>query len=152
MRLVWLLGLVACGSAMAAPPAATRSFERGTWQSLKKELPRPGIVVFTTTDCAYCPDVIESVAADLKQSKSRATLAVVVMDGASQPASWLAEAHYRKADRLYVFNGQASALRYGIDPKWRGMTPYLALFGRSGEPQFVVGKPSPAEMAALLSP
>ena len=68
------------------------------------------------------------------------------------PASWLAEPHYRKADRLYVFNGQASALRHGIDPKWRGMTPYLALFGRSGEPKFVVGKPSPAEMAALLSP
>ena len=153
----WLLGLIAlCGlllvGSVAAAPAGTRVFDKTTWQKLKKELPRPGVVVFTTTDCAYCPDVIEKLSSELKKSKSKATLAVVVMDGATQPESWLKDAHYRKADSLYIFEGQANALRFGIDPRWRGMTPYLAMFGRTGDPKFVVGTPSRAEIAELLKP
>ncbi len=152
----FLISLLAVLSLMAgtvtAAPRGTQAFDKTTWQKLKKDLPRPGVVVFTTTDCAFCPDVIESLAVDLKKGKSRATLAVVVMDGASQPESWLKDAHYRKADSLYVFEGQATALRYGIDPRWRGMTPYLAMFGRSGEPTFVVGTPSRAQIAELLKP
>lgn len=150
ISLLAVLGLMA--GTVAAAPRGTQVFDKTTWQKFKKDLPRPSVVVFTTTDCAFCPDVIESLAVDLKKGKSRATLAVVVMDGASQPESWLKDAHYRKADSLYVFEGQATALRYGIDPRWRGMTPYLAMFGRSGEPTFVVGTPSRAQIAELLKP
>lgn len=135
-----------------AVPAGTRIFDGTTWRKLTKELPRPAVVVFTTTDCSYCPDVIEALAVDLKKSKAKTTLAVVVMDGASQPESWLKEPHYRKADALYVFEGQATALRFGIDPGWRGLTPYLAMFGRSGNPTFVIGSPSKKQIAELLKP
>lgn len=144
--------------AAAAPPARPQDFGSNSWAQLKKFLPRPSIVVFTTTDCAYCPDVIEAVSADLREGARRsgrkATLAIVVMDGAHQPPSWLAEPQYAKADRLYVFRGQELALRHGIDPRWRGMTPYLALLagGAGSEPRFVIGRPAPEQMAALWAP
>ena len=149
-----LCGVLAAASlfiatALAAPPG-TRPFDKTTWQTLKKELPRPSVVVFTTTDCVYCPEVIESLAVDLKKGKSKALLAVVVMDGLTQPESWLKEPHYRKADRLYVFEGQDTALRFGIDPRWRGMTPYLAMFKSTGEPKFLVGRPSSLQIAELF--
>ena len=141
--------LLACGVAQALP-AGTRAFDKTTWQKLKKEIARPSVVVFTTTDCAYCPDVIETVAKEIRKGPVKAQLAVVVMDGARQPESWLKEPHYRKADVIYVFDGQETALRFGIDPKWRGMTPYLALFDRTGDPRFVIGPPSAQQLSALL--
>ena len=61
---VAVLALAFVASAQAAP-GAVRDFDRGTWQQMKQTLPRPSVVVFTTTDCAYCPDVIEALASVL---------------------------------------------------------------------------------------
>jgi hypothetical protein len=130
--------LLACGVAQALP-AGTRAFDKTTWQKLKKEIARPSVGVFT-----------ETVAKEIRKGPVKAQLAVVVMDGARQPESWLKEPHYRKADVIYVFDGQETALRFGIDPKWRGMTPYLALFDRTGDPRFVIGPPSAQQLSALL--
>lgn len=146
---VALLVLVFAASAQAAP-GAVRDFDRATWQQMKQALPRPGVVVFTTTDCVYCPDVIEALAKDLKKGKSKAHLAVVVMDGAEQPEAVKADRHYRKADALYAFDGQAMAIRYAVNPDWRGMTPYVAMLPRTGDPKFFTGRPPAAEIDALL--
>ncbi len=144
-----VLALSLAASVQAAP-GAVRDFDRGTWQQMKQTLPRPSVVVFTTTDCAYCPDVIEALAKDLKKGKSKAHLAVVVMDGAEQPEAVKADRHYRKADALYAFDGQAMALRYAVNPDWRGMTPYVAMLPRSGEPKFFTGRPPAPDVDALL--
>ena len=133
-----------------AAPGAVRDFERGTWQQMTQTFARPAVVVFTTTDCAYCPAVIEALAKDLKKGKSKARLAVVVMDGAEHLESVKADPHYRKADALYAFDGQASALRYAVNPDWRGMTPYVAMLLRTGETKFFVGSPPAREIEALL--
>ena len=149
IRAVALIALALAAPVQAAP-GAVRDFDRATWQQMKQTLPRPGVVVFTTTDCAYCPDVIEALAKDLKKGGSKAHLAVVVMDGAEQPEAVKADRHYRKADALYVFDGQANALRYAVNPEWRGMTPYVVMFPRTGEPKFLVGRPAAQEVQALL--
>ena len=143
-----MLGLMAAPAVSA--PKGVRTFDKTTWAQLKRELPRPSVVVFTTTDCAYCPDVIEALAVDVKKGQTKAKLVIVVMDGTEQPEAMAADKHYRKGDAMYVFEGQAMALRYSVDPDWRGMTPYVAMLGRSGEPKFVVGRPSKADVAALL--
>ena len=139
-------GMAECAAAL---PKGVLPFGPSTWQAMKRELPRPAVVVFTTTDCAYCPDVIDELAAEFRNATPRVALLVVVMDGAYKPASWLAEPHYRKADRLYAFQGQEAALRFGIDPKWRGITPFVAMLGRSGEPQLITGRPSQKQLSLL---
>jgi len=62
-------------------------------------------------------------------------LIVVVMDGMAD-MDLLNEAHYATADRLFIFSesdapaNSIAALQYSINPKWRGITPYVALLGR----------------------
>lgn len=130
-----------------------RTFQSGTWAQLRNTLPRPAVVVFTTTDCSFCPEVIDSVAASLRSRKGMsAILAIVVMDGAHQPLDWLAEPHYTKADRLYVFKGRENALRHEIDPGWRGMTPYVAVLGKKGGPKFFIGSPTSIQLESVLRP
>ncbi len=151
-RSVTLCGLFAVlvAAPAVAAPKGVRVFDKTTWAQMKRDLPRPSVVVFTTTDCAYCPAVIEALASDVKKGQSKANLVIVVMDGAEQPEAMVADKHYRKGDAMYVFQGQAMALRYSVNPDWRGMTPYVAMFARTGEPKFAVGRPSAAEVAQLL--
>lgn len=136
-----------------AQAAAIRieSFDHQTWQRWHKELPRPAAVVFSTTDCGHCPAVIASLSEQLKVRKI--PVIVVVMDGndMSNVSDLLQEAHYTPATRLFVFNGQTAALQYSINPKWRGITPYVALFPTNGEAQLTLGKPSPGKMLAWLN-
>ncbi len=144
------IALVLTAAPSMSAPKGVRTFDKATWAQMKRELPRPSVVVFTTTDCAYCPAVIEALAVDVKKGPQKANLVIVVMDGAEQPEAMAADKHYRKGDAMYTFDGSAMALRYSVNPDWRGMTPYVAMLGRAGEPKFAIGRPSKAELAALL--
>lgn len=151
LRSFALLGLLAV---LAPGPARSghkdvRAFDKSTWAQMQRDLPRPSTVVFSTTDCAYCPAVIEALARDLKKGPQKTNLVIVVMDGAGQLEALAADKHYRKGDALYVFEGQGAALRYSVNPAWRGLTPYVVMLGRSGEPAFAVGRPSKVEVARL---
>ena len=88
-------------------------------------------------------------AEQIKNRKPQIPLIVVVMDGDGQ-ADLLQEPHYQPASRLFVFKGQSAALQYGINPSWRGITPYVALLPRRGETKLVPGKPSELEMENWL--
>jgi len=133
-------------------PNIVKDFDKATWTQMTTSLPKPSVVVFTTTDCSFCPAVIDALARDLRQKgKTRANLLVVVMDGAGQADALLANDHYRRADSLYAFSGQDLALRYSVNPEWRGLTPYVALLPRKGAPRFVTGQPSPAEINSLFA-
>ncbi len=151
-----LAGLLAVGSlgpATAAAPAtstAIQAFTAERWQQLLST-ERPAAVVFSTTDCAYCPAAIDTLAKELRASRRKAKLMVVVMDGAGQEAVLRKDPHYRHADRIYVFEGNPTALRYAVDPQWRGMTPYVALIARPGEPAFFIGTPKREVLAAALA-
>lgn len=126
------------------------SFDAHSWRSLQRELPRPAAVVFTTTDCSHCPAVIAALAGQIEKSKRQLPLVVVVMDGEDQP-ELLQEAHYRAATRLLTFRGQGAALQYSVNPDWRGITPYVALFPEQGEIRMILGKPSAQEMRSWLN-
>jgi len=136
-------------SGMAAGPLV-RPFSQLTWQEIVAH-ERPAVVVFSTTDCAYCPAAIETLAKDLRATHSQTKLLVVVMDGEGQEAALRKDRHYRRANGLYVFRDNPVALRYAVDPNWRGMTPYVALLAKLGDPTFVVGAPSHAVLNATFA-
>lgn len=117
------------------------NFDVTTWARLQAQLPRPAIVVFSTTYCPNCPEVFESLAKSIAQRRMKAPLVAVVMDGAGQPAL-AGQPHYRRADRIFVFQGSEVALRHSVDPRWRGVTPYVALLSRDSPPVFIAGRPS----------
>lgn len=150
LRLLTLLGGLLAGAAAAAPAQAVLPFAAETWSELGRSPLRPLAVVFSTTDCVHCPAVIERLADAIRGSRSRVRLAVVVMDGAGQHAALSQDSHYRQAAALYAFDGDAMALRYAVNPDWRGLTPYVALIPAAGATQFHTGAPPPAALRAFL--
>jgi len=146
------LALTMQAVAANAAPRAVEAFSADTWPALQAGLKAPLAVVFTTTDCAHCPAAIEHLAGLLHRHRGGATLAAVVMDAApgADDAPLLATAHYRVADRLFAFDGQAVALRYRVNPAWRGVTPYVALLAPGRPMRLVTGEPSADELRAWL--
>lgn len=134
-----------------AAPASVERFTPATWRHWQATLKRPAAVVFTTTDCAYCPAVVAALRRQLAEGRLRtsgAELAAVVMDVApgDDDAALLADAHYRPADRLLAFDGPAAALRHAVEPRWRGVTPAVALLAPGLAPRWIVGAPSGAQL------
>lgn len=147
-----LAPLLLAVAALPALAAANRieAFDGQSWQRFQSELPRPSAVVFSTIDCTHCPTTIASIAQQLKQRKTPIPLIVVVMDGDQQPGL-LQDPHYRQASRLFVFKGQSAALQYAVNPKWRGITPYVALLPQAGDVRLVLGNPSAQDIGSWLT-
>jgi hypothetical protein len=133
-----------------AAPHTIEPFDAHSWQRLQQELPRPAAVVFSATDCTHCPGAIAAVAQQLKARSPKIPLVVVVMDGDQHPGL-LQDAHYRQASRLFVFRGRSAALQYAVNPKWRGITPYVALLPENGAPLLITGSPSEQEFGRWLA-
>ena len=140
--------VLATSIAFAAPPRVEQ-FDVATWEQLKNELSRPSVVVFTATYCANCPAVLEGLSNALKKRGLSGDVIAVVIDEADT-AELLSSKHYAHASRLFLFQGNEAALRYRVDPKWRGVTPYAALFPKEGAPVFAAGTPSDAAIEAWL--
>ena len=149
-RFILFGGLLVSAVSAAAAPRAILPFVADTWGALGHSPGRPMVVVFSTTDCVHCPGVIDSLAAAIRKSRSRVRLAVVVMDGAGQEDALRADRHYRQAKVLYAFDGDAMALRYTVNPDWRGLTPYVALIPAAGATRFHTGLPPSAAVQAFL--
>jgi thiol-disulfide isomerase/thioredoxin len=137
--------------AAQAAPARIEQFNAHSWSQFQSTLPRPAVVIFTTTDCIYCPSAIAAMADEIAQRKAPIPLIVVVMDGADKPAL-LHDAEYKKATRLFTFAGPVAALQYSINPKWRGVTPYMAFFTQPGAPKMVAGRPQQKDLETWLGP
>jgi thiol-disulfide isomerase/thioredoxin len=146
-------GLVAVLSegAMAAP-RAVEAFDAGTWRSLQASLKQPAVVVFSATWCPNCPAVIEDLAHDIRERKLKASLVAVVMDVApgEGDARLMQHAHYRLADRLFAFSGQAPPIRYKVDPRWLGITPYVVFLTPRAPARVVTGPPSDDDVQAWV--
>lgn len=142
--------LALSATAVQASPQKIETFDGQSWQRFQSELPRPSAIVFSTTDCTHCPSTIASIAQQLKQRNTHIPLIVVVMDGDQQPGL-LQDPHYRQASRLFVFKGQSAALQYAVNPKWRGITPYVALLPQAGDVRLVLGNPSAPDIESWLT-
>jgi thiol-disulfide isomerase/thioredoxin len=150
--LVLIGGLFALAATAVAAPANVLPFGMETWKELGSSRSRPMVVVFSTTDCGHCPAVIDSLAQEIRKSPAKARLAVVVMDGAGQEKLLRADRHYRQANLLYAFDGDGMALRFRVNPDWRGLTPYVALIPATGETRFHTGSPPADALRAFLRP
>lgn len=146
------IGLLVLSSGALAAPGGVQAFGVDTWSNLQRSAVRAQAVVFTTTECVHCPAVIDRLAAALGKAPRRVGLAVVVMDGREQQAALLGDRHYRLADRLYAFDGDALALRYRVNPEWRGLTPYVVLLPANGPARYFNGAPPAAALQAFLQP
>lgn len=135
-------------NSLAAPPHV-ELFHAGTWQQLQSSLPRPAAVVFTATYCASCPAVLEKLRDTLRERQLTQTVVAVLIDDVEDDAS-LSSHHFAAASRLFVFAGDEAKLRYGVDPRWRAITPYVALLGKN-KVEFVAGMPNDAQVADWLT-
>jgi hypothetical protein len=138
------------GVAWGHPPP--ERFDAQTWSALRAEARKPAIVVFTTAHCPTCPEVFSRIAQWRASQMPGAPLLAVLMDGADpsvpDPTATTAQRHLRAADRLFAFEGPQAALRYSVDPTWRGVTPYVALIPATGPVTFSAGPPSESQWAA----
>lgn len=137
-------------SAAHAMPRGVESVDAARWQALVASLDAPAVVVFTTKDCAYCPGVIHELANDIRRRKLPTSLIAVVMDVApgEDDAALMSQPHYRATDRLMAVSGQAAAMRHAVNPKWRGVVPYVAFLKPAAPPVWVMGRPSDRDVAA----
>jgi cytosine/adenosine deaminase-related metal-dependent hydrolase len=144
-----LAAALAVGAAAAchAAPRGVEAFDAKAWQAMQTSAGGGSstAVVFTTTDCAYCPAVLRQLAQEIRQRKLNATLVAVVMDVApgQDDAQLLNDPHHRDVDRLLAFSGQAAALRHAVNPAWRGVTPYVVFLAKGAAPRWVTGPPPP---------
>ena len=146
------LMLMLAGAGAHAAPAAVEAFDARSWKTLQSSIKRPTVVVFSATWCPNCPAVIEDLVQDIQQRKLKAKLLAVVMDVApgENDAALLRHTHYGMSDRLFAFSGQAPALRYSVDPKWRGATPFVVFLAPRGKPRVVTGPPSDEDVDAWV--
>lgn len=148
--LVW-----AVAGPVQAEPTTVEPFGKSTWAALQRQLSRPAVVVFSALDCSHCPTTLEAIDAERRRlfTPPLPALIVVVMDAETTPAATTAllkDKHYAQADRLMVFEDQSAALRYTIDPRWLGVTPFVAMLipGRAA-PEMTMGTPSEADFKRL---
>lgn len=147
-----LLAVLLAARPATAAPQAVEAFERQSWPRLQAELAQrrqPAVVVFTTTDCTHCPAALKRVAQVVRAQRLPALQMAVVMDVApgEDDAALLHHAPYGSTDRLWAFAGPSGALQYAVDPGWRGVSPYVALLLPGQPPRFVLGIPSPEDLA-----
>ena len=149
LALLVLLGAL-CGASVCAAPRSVEPFGVGAWPALQASVKQPTVVVFTATWCASCPQVLESLVAELQQRKVKATIMAVVMDVApgEKDSSLVRNAHYKRVDRLFAFDGQAPAIRDRVDPKWRGAAPYVVLLSPNAPPRVSTGMPGQTDISA----
>lgn len=154
--LVAASGLAGHRPAVAATAAGAlrpvEVFDAGTWATLQATLKRPAMLVFSTTDCAHCPAVFEQLANERRRRGLKAALIAVVMDVApsEDDAMLQAQPHLQRVDRLFAFAGQAPVIRYSVEPRWRGVTPYVVFLTPGQAVQAVTGPPSEADIDAWV--
>jgi len=148
-RLAALGLLLATATTLAAAgPARVEAFDKAAWETLKSSVRKPTVVLFTATYCAVCPAVFDQVSRTIAGKRLKLDLVGVVMDRSpgEDDAALLANAHLRQSSRLFAFEGNPQAVRYAVDPKWRGVTPFLAVLAPGKPPQLLVGAPTERAM------
>jgi thiol-disulfide isomerase/thioredoxin len=145
-----VVAALAIAPVTAAPPTV-EPFDAATWDKLQQRSPRPSAIVFTATYCASCPAVLTQLSDALKSQGAKGDVVAVVIDEADTQ-ELLKSHHYLSATHLYVFSGNEAALRYRVDPRWRGVTPFVALLGSDGQTRFATGAPSAAQLKTWLAP
>ena len=124
-------------------------FDSSTWRKLLRSGPRPAVYVFTNSFCATCPETFDVLQQAVAATGQPVEMSAILMDVQGERA--LAHAHhYAGVTKIYAFDGFEPAIRQAVDPKWRNITPYVVMVGRSGKLQHVTGQPNAAQLKAWL--
>lgn len=129
-------------------PHQVEPFDTATMAAWRSTVTRPTWVVFTATWCAVCPAVIAEMNQVARQHPRRPRVWAVVIDVApgEDDARLLSHDYLRLSDRLLAFDGIPTAIRYTVDPAWRGSVPHVALMDKGSAPRLFSGKPPMADL------
>jgi hypothetical protein len=142
-------GALALAQHAHAAITTVADFDATTWTQLLRNGPSPAAYVFTNSFCATCPETFDVLNKSVMASGKPVPMAAILMDVQGERALVHAH-HYAGVTKIYAFDGFEPAIRQAVDPKWRNITPYVVLVGRSGKLQRVTGQPTAAQLKAWL--
>lgn len=130
--------------------AKPRPFDLDDWRAVTSDRSHARVIVFTTQDCAYCAQEVRRIAAALRErGADRVALQVIALDGRESALELAASGQYDAATRIDYVAGDEQRLRYAVNPRWRGETPYVALIPRDGAIRFALGHASAVDLDAM---
>lgn len=129
-------------------PQQVEPFDTATMAAWRSTVTRPTWVVFTATWCAVCPAVVAEMNQVARQHPRKPLVWAVVIDVApgEDDARLLSRDYLRQSDRLLAFDGIPTAIRYTVDPAWRGSVPHVALMDKGSAPRLFSGRPPMADL------
>ncbi|MBU6284810.1 MAG: hypothetical protein EBV16_06890 [Betaproteobacteria bacterium] len=142
-----LLSFMLCSGLHAASPATSVPFGPESFQTFVDQK-QSSILVFSARYCAHCPAVVRSLAKQRGQLPNPPQLVVVMID--ELPTATEKKSSYSDVDRLMVFQGNEMAIRFSVNPSWRGLTPFVTLINKAGEVTYFNGEPPARALRAWL--
>jgi hypothetical protein len=135
-----LLSIIISGHALAAGPAI-KPFERQSLKTIEAARAAQGFwLVLWDLECVYCMESLQQLAAAQRKDPALriVTVATDPIEETTAIASRLREIGVRS--EAYAFGGAApEALRFAIDPAWRGEKPRAYFYAAGGRRTAVTG-------------
>ena len=142
MRLLMLLMALSCAGFVQAADATVKSFERNSLKTIEAaQGAHPYWLVLWDLDCVYCVQSLKNLAAAQKKNPSLRIVTVATDDVGEREAIAARLRELGVSSEAYAF-GSASpveALRYTIDPAWRGEKPRAYFYRGDGQRRAVTG-------------
>lgn len=114
---------------------AIKIYEKGDWKTITKPFAGQSVVVhFWGVTCAPCAKEMPLWGRFLTQNKNAKVIFIQVDDAPPESASkMMLSAGLAGANSYSLGSPFDDALRYEIDPKWRGETPMTLLMDKNGK-------------------
>jgi thiol-disulfide isomerase/thioredoxin len=118
-----------------APSLTLKPYQKGDWKSLAKSYTGQALIVhFWGVTCSPCVKEMPEWGKFLSQHKNAKIIFIQVDDVSPESASkMLLSANLGSANAYMLTSPFDDAMRYEIDPKWRGETPMTLLIDKKGK-------------------
>ncbi|QWD95878.1 TlpA disulfide reductase family protein [Polynucleobacter sp. MG-6-Vaara-E2] len=118
-----------------AQSTALKPYQKGDWKTFTKPYAgQPVVIHFWGVTCSPCAKEMPLWGKFLSQNKNAKIIFIQVDDVSSESASkMLTAANVNPIGNYTLASPFDDALRYEIDPKWRGETPMTLLVNKNGK-------------------
>lgn len=134
--------LISGAGNLASGTQTINAFTAETWSQMLKTIPRPAVIMFTSSDCTHCPGTLKNLRRIREEQRLKWSLSIVQIDEEAYDFGDANDARWR-------FAGNIQRLQYSVNPKWRGITPYIVLLHSDGGTEFILGAPGKAQLTDL---
>lgn len=112
-----------------------KNYQKGDWKTIVKPYAGQAVIVhFWGVTCAPCAKEMPQWGKFVAQNKSAPVIFIQVDDVSSDSASkMMSSGGLATANAYTLASPFDDALRYEIDPKWRGETPMTLLIDKNGK-------------------